>query len=128
MLPSLLALDTVFSLPEERRLKFRYPLDLSVRFRCHSGSRFCGAGRAVNVSSGGLLMVFRQIVPQGEIIVGARVDLSIEWPSLLNGTTPLQLCAVGRVVRQKASGFAASFERYQFRTAGNSVLSNLNLE
>jgi len=123
-----MALARVLSSPEERRLKLRYPLNLSVRFRSPSGSRFRGAGRAVNLSSGGILVVSQQIFPHCESMVGARVEMSIKWPSLLHGTTPLQLCAFGRVVRQRASGFAASFERYQFRTAGNLVLPNLDLE
>ena len=113
---STLALASIRSFREERRSKLRYPLDLNVRFRPLSGSRFSGAGRAVNVSSGGILVVSRHVVSQHELCVGVRVEMSIDWPSLLDGRTPLQLCAVGRVVRRRAADFAASFERYQFRT------------
>jgi hypothetical protein len=116
----------------ERRLKYRYPLNLGVRFRPLSGPLFCGAGRAVNLSSGGVLIVAEQaaseqIVPENEIRVGARVEMSIEWPSLLDGRTPLQLFAVARVVRYWPSNFAAVFERYQFRTARTSRLSHVRL-
>ena len=114
-------------IPAERRLKFRFPLDLSVRFRPLSGSLFSGAGRAVNVSSGGVLVVSQHVVSQHEISVGARLELSIEWPSLLDGRIPLQLFAVGRIVRHRASGFAAAFERYQFRTVRSSSLSHARL-
>jgi hypothetical protein len=115
------------AVPAERRLKFRFPLDLGVRFRPLSGSLFSGEGRAVNLSSGGVLVVSPYAVSQHEISVGARVEMSIEWPSLLDGRIPLQLFAVGRVVRHRASGFAAAFERYQFRTVRTSSLPHARL-
>jgi hypothetical protein len=108
------------SIPAERRLKFRFPLDLTVRFRPLSGSLFLGAGRAANVSSGGVWVVSQQAVSQHEFSVGARVEISMEWPSLLDGKIPLQLFAVGRVVRHRAFDFAAAFEGYQFRTLRSS--------
>ena len=106
----------------ERRSKLRYPLNLSVRFRPLAGPLFCGAGLAVNVSSGGVLVVSQDAVSPHKISVGARVESSIEWPTLLDGRVPLQLFAVGRVVRHRASDFAATFERYQFRTLRSSHL------
>ena len=108
------------TIPAERRLKFRFPLDLTLRFRPLSGSLFLGAGRAANLSSGGILVVSEHAVSQHEISVGARVEISIEWPSLLDGKIPLQLIAVGRVVRHRAFDFAAAFEGYQFRTLRSS--------
>jgi hypothetical protein len=104
-------------IPAERRFRFRYPLNLSVRFRFLSGTfSFSGAGRTVNVSSRGVLVVSQHLISQQEISVPARVEMSIEWPSLLDGRIPLQLFAVGLVLRRGASDFAATFERYQFRT------------
>jgi PilZ domain len=111
----------------DRRLKVRFPLDLSVHFRPLSGAPFSGAGRAVNVSSGGVLVVSKQDVWRQGIRVGAWVELKIEWPSLLEGKIPLQLFAVGRVVRLRTSDFAAAFERYQFRTVRSSGLPHARL-
>jgi hypothetical protein len=104
----------------ERRSKLRYPLDLSVRFRPLSGSLFSGVGRAVNVSSSGILVVSRHIVSRHEIGVGAKLEMSLDWPFLLDGRIPLQFFAVGQVIRRNATEFAATFERYQFRTMKNS--------
>ena len=101
----------------ERRFKERYALELSVRFRPLSGSLFQGAGHVVNVSSGGILVVSHHSSSRQEFPVGALLEMRIAWPALLDGTIPLQLIAEGRVVRYKTSGFAATFERYQFRTA-----------
>jgi hypothetical protein len=98
--------------PAERRVKLRYPLDLSVRFRYpHAGSLSWGAGLTVNVSSGGALVASKH-----RINVGVLVEMSIEWPSRLDGKVSLQLIAVGRVVRKAPSQFAVSFERHEFRT------------
>jgi hypothetical protein len=100
----------------ERRLKIRYPLNLNVRFRTLSGpSLWSGAGRAVDMSSSGVFIVSEHTLFQHEVSEGARVEMSIAWPFLLGGTIPIQLFAVGSVLRRGASHFAAAFERYEFR-------------
>jgi hypothetical protein len=97
---------------DERRLRFRYPLDLRVRFQSSvAGAPFSGAGLAVNVSSGGVF-----VASHHPVVIGALVEMSIEWPSKLDGTIPLQLVAVGRVLRHGVAHFAASFDRHEFRT------------
>lgn len=99
----------------ERRSRVRYRLALSVRFRALSSrSPFSGVGRTMDLSSAGVC-----VVPQDskhQIRVGAEVEMKIEWPSRLDGRIPLQLLAVGRVVRHGASGFAATLDRHEFRT------------
>ena len=108
------------AIPDERRSKIRYPLDLIIRFRLLSASSgFSGVGRTVNLSSGGIL-VSQQGFSQREIREGTLLEMSIEWPSLLDGRIPLQLLAVDRVVRRGASVFAARFERHQFHTRSSS--------
>src|ERR1700730_6670436 len=83
------------STPLERRSKIRYPVTLNVRYRTLGRShRISGMGRTLNMSSGGLLIDADQRTE-----VGARIELNIEWPSMLDGQIPLQLVAVGRVVR-----------------------------
>jgi hypothetical protein len=102
--------------PVERRSKIRYPLDLSIRFRVLSGrSGFSATGRTINLSSGGIL-VFSEHVALHEIGARANLEMSIEWPSLLDARIPLQLFAMGRIVRRGPSTFAATFDRHQFRT------------
>jgi hypothetical protein len=96
----------------ERRIKFRYPIDLRVGFRYFSeGTRLSGTGRAVNIGSGGIL-----VDSQHPILGGTLVEMSIEWPCVLHGRIPLQLVAIGRVLRRGTSRFAVSFERHEFRT------------
>ena len=108
---------TMFSL--ERRSKVRFPLELPVSYRTlERGSPCAGEGWVVNMSRDGILVSSPQ-----EIGVGAGVELSIEWPSLLYGRVPLRFVTVGEVVRCDASSFAVILDRYQFRTAKRKVTS-----
>jgi hypothetical protein len=93
----------------DRRSKLRFPIALVVRYAGRMPP-VVGAGRTVNLSSSGAL-----IASQQGMSVGARIELFVVWPILLNGTTPLQFVAVGRVVRSGSSVFALSFERHEFR-------------
>jgi hypothetical protein len=128
--------DTMPLLPAisgERRLKFRYPLRLAVRYCIGSGTSLWSdggrviQGRVVNMSSGGILVASEPVIAPREIM-GARVEMRIEWPCLLDERIPLQLFAVGRVLRAGASDFAAAFVSYQFRTMptpGKRAISNV---
>jgi len=96
----------------ERRSKVRFPVQLNVRYRTLIGPQLSGAGQTLNMSSGGLLIASdRQFVR-----AGTRLQLTIEWPLLLQGMTPLQLSAACQVVRCQDALFAVRMERYQFRT------------
>jgi hypothetical protein len=105
--------------PLERRSKIRYPVSLNVKYRTVGRSnRISGVGRTLNMSSGGLLIAADQRTE-----VGAKIELNVEWPSMLDGMVPLQLVAVGRVVRCFEMGFALSFTQYQFRTMSRKLQS-----
>ena len=99
---------------KERRAKCRYEMNLNVRYQTMGAAGpVAGVGQTVNVSSSGVFVTGASNVSEG-----TRIRLVIEWPSLLNGTTPLQLITIGTVVRRHSSGVAVAFEGYQFRTAG----------
>src|SRR5277367_6494043 len=118
--PSLAAIPSLFKehpkaiisswpIAAERRSAVRYSVELSVRFRALSQtSPFCGAGRVVNASRGGVW-----VVSEDKIRLGAQVEMTLEWPFLLDGRIPLRLFATGRILRRGASGFAATMERYE---------------
>ncbi len=96
----------------ERRMKSRYPLELNVRYQTMgTAGPVAGVGQTVNMSSSGMLMACTKSIPEG-----TRLKMFVEWPSLLNGTTPLQLITVGTVVRCTKTGLSIVFESYQFRT------------
>jgi PilZ domain len=97
----------------ERRSKARYPVRLGVQYRTLSnGPALLGVGRTVNMSSCGLLITSEQCI----VRAGARLQVMVEWPLLLHGTTPLQLILACRVTRCQAQEFAVKLDHYQFRT------------
>lgn len=97
----------------------RYPVTLNVRYRTLGRyRRVSGLGRTVNLSSGGILVSSEQ-----KIAVGTRLEVNLEWPSLLDGEIPLQLVALGKVVRCLESGFAVAYTQYQFRTMSRKLQS-----
>jgi hypothetical protein len=105
----------------ERRVKSRYRLELKARFQAlGADGPDAGVGQTVNISSSGMLLACAGNIPEG-----TRLKVYIEWPSLLNGTTPLQLITVGRVVRCEEVGVSIAFESYQFRTMSRSKQSNV---
>jgi hypothetical protein len=101
-------------------MSIRYPLQLSVRFRSISEKLpFLGVGRAVNVSSGGIL-----VLSEAKVSVNVQIEINLEWPCLLDEKIPLQLFAAGRVLRRGAFHFAATIERYEFRTMRSSKVNS----
>ena len=101
------------SLALERRSKSRFPLRLSVRYRTLTGGpALIGAGRTVNMSSGGLLIASEEPI----VRTGARLQLMVDWPFLLHGVTPLQLIVSCRVTRCRPEEFAVKLDQYQFKT------------
>jgi hypothetical protein len=106
----------------ERRVKSRYPLELNVRYQTlGTAGPGAGAGQTLNISSSGMLLACASNIPEG-----TRLKLYVEWPRLLNGTTPLQLITVGTVVRCTQIGISVVFDSYQFRTMSRARSSNVS--
>jgi hypothetical protein len=64
------------------------------------------------MSSRGLLIAS----DEPNISEGARLQMTVDWPSLLHGITPLQLVVYCRVTRCVPAEFAVELDQYQFRT------------
>jgi len=86
----------------------KLPVELAVRYWT---AREVGAGRTVEM--GAWNVAFTTSTP---LAVGQKVQVSIDWPVLLNGTTPLQLIASGFVVRAGAVAELHIEQRPEFRT------------
>lgn len=105
-------MENFASVGVERRTRARYPVQLPARYRgVNRGKRIEGVGLTVNISSRGLL-----ITCQHQLQLGTRLEVLINWPSLLESTIPLQLVATGRVIRSEGSSVALEFGQYEFRT------------
>ena len=87
----------------EKRTKRRFQIDQEVRYKMLYGQRIAetGVGRTMNVSSGGVWFSTENMLTSG-----MPVELSMNWPVLLNESCPMKLMIYGCVVRSKKSGRA----------------------
>jgi hypothetical protein len=101
------------SLTQERRACRRYPLALEVRYtQSHRGGLpETGSGRIIDLSSSGL-----RFTAERPLLAGLRLDVSIDWPVLLDGGVQLQLIATGVVVWTNGTETALRIHRHEFRT------------
>jgi hypothetical protein len=107
--------DRGFNKDRERRTKRRFQIDQEVKYKMLYGQRIAetGAGRTMNISSGGLWFSTENMLTSG-----MPVELSLSWPVLLNDSCPMKLMIYGCVVRSNERGAAVAIERYEFRTSG----------
>ena len=95
----------------ERRRKTRYPIQLNVNYRTNAPIRLSGIGYTIDMSSSGLLFTCSHALHPG-----MRMEVTLEWPSLLDSVIPLQLVTSGKIVRADGNKFGMAFSIYQFRT------------
>jgi hypothetical protein len=107
----------------ERRTKRRFQIDQEVKYKMLYGQRIAetGTGRTINISSGGVWFSTESMLTSG-----MPVELSMNWPVLLNDSCPMKLMIYGCVVRSNDRGAAVSIERYEFRTQGSRSFQNMN--
>jgi hypothetical protein len=100
----------------ERRIKRRFRIDQEVRYKMLYGQRIAetGVGRTLNISSGGVWFSTENMLTSG-----MPVELSMNWPVLLNDSCPMKLMIYGCVIRSNEKGAAVAIERYEFRTQGS---------
>ena len=106
-------LKAVFRPNSERRLTSRFPFREEVRYRVLNSrlNKIAGAGRTLNMGSGGILFTTEEKLP-----LGRSVEVAVDWPARLDGVCALQFVASGKVVRAEANRAAVRIERYQFKT------------
>ena len=100
----------------ERRSKRRFQIEQDVRYKMLYGQRIAetGTGRTLNISSGGVWFTTENL-----LTAGMPVELSMNWPVLLNDSCPMKLMIYGCVIRSNDKGAAVAIERYEFRTQGS---------
>jgi hypothetical protein len=100
----------------DRRAKKRFHIEQEVRYKMLYGQRIAetGVGKTVNVSSGGVWFT-----AENTLTAGMPVELSMNWPVLLNDSCPMKLMIYGCVIRSSGKSAAVSIERYEFRTQGS---------
>ncbi len=101
----------------DRRYDKRYQLQLELRWKLIRRRKIqdVGAGRTIDLSSGGILFEATKPLP-----VGLNVELSIAWPVLLHNVAPMQLVVSGKIVRSAGGNTAVLITAHEFRTTGGS--------
>jgi hypothetical protein len=100
-------------LSSDSRSSVRVPMDLEVRYSVVRRRRSVenGSGRTIDISSSGL-----SFTADRPLSIGQTLDVSIDWPVLLEGGVQLQIVASGVVVRTNGAVTAIRIERHGFRT------------
>jgi hypothetical protein len=98
----------------ERRSKSRFNLQRDLRYKMTADGmpQASGAGQTINMCSGGVAFV-----TEHPMHTGAFVELSINWPVLLDDSCPMRLIVFGRVLRTTGQTAICSIDKYEFRTA-----------
>jgi PilZ domain len=101
------------SLSPERRASTRFGmrLDLSYTSSDRRTRVNNGLGRTIDLSSSGL-----RFAADKPLLMGQKLDVSIDWPVLLDGAVRLQLIMSGVVVRADGTTIALQIGRHEFRT------------
>jgi hypothetical protein len=97
----------------DRRANSRFPMNQDVTYKVQGKLAVVGAGKSVNMGSGGVLFTTSSRLP-----VGRTVEVAMNWPALLDGSCPLKFVATGPVVRADDTQAVIRIDRYEFRTRG----------
>ena len=97
----------------ERRASARFHLILEVRYSVspHGIPPETGAGLITDLSSSGL-----RFNADRPLLVGLRLDVTINWPALLDGGVRLQLIASGVIVWTSGTETALRIQRHELKT------------
>ena|ERR1700674_2252063 len=97
----------------ERRARLRYAVELDLRYKLTWRQQVLheGSGKTCDFSRSGIFFRADQALPKG-----LPVELSIDWPMLLDGVCPLQLRISARVLRSSKAGTAVKIMRHWFCT------------
>jgi hypothetical protein len=97
----------------ERRARQRFRIGQDVFCKYLSGGRLsdAGAGKILDVSSGGV-----RFTTERALSVGEPLEITVKWPALVDNKCLMKLVINGRVIRSDPNSAAVKIERYEFRT------------
>src|ERR1700720_813006 len=85
----------------------RFPITTPVKYIV---GKVEGEGVTCNVGSDGLLMKTTCVFPQGK-----RIELSLDWPAMLDGRLPLRLDIFAKIMWSNVKGTAVEILSYKYR-------------
>lgn len=94
----------------------------SVCYTCLSGNGISdrGMGKILNISSAGVRFTTERILSRG-----VRMELSIDWPVLLDNTCLMKLVIQGCLARSDTNAAVVKVEHYEFRTRAANPIPSL---
>ena len=92
---------------KSKRRQQRFPISTPVKYIVEKVE---GEGVTCNVGSDGLLMKTTCVFPQGK-----RIELSLDWPAMLDGRLPLRLDISGKILWSNVRGTAVEILSYKYR-------------
>lgn len=100
----------------DRRSKHRFAMRQELRYKVLQRDRIVatGTGQTLNISSRGVA------IEAPGLKADTLVELSINWPVLLDETCRMRLIIFGRVVRADKHVAACTIDKYEFRTQARS--------
>jgi hypothetical protein len=103
---------------EERRKKSRFSICRDLRYKLVEGDEVLaqGMGETINIGSRGVWFISGQ-----PLLPGAFVELSINWPVLLEDNTRMRLVVFGRLLRSSDYAAACTVDKYEFRTQARTL-------
>ena len=103
----------------ERRARRRFPIGQDVCYKCLFGHRVSdeGVGKILNVSSSGV-----RFTTERTLSIGKTVEVTVEWPALIDNKCLMKLVIEGWVVRSDANSAAVKIEHHEFRTRASKAV------
>jgi len=104
--------------PNERRKKFRFPIERDLRYKIADRGVLIasGSGRTLNIGSGGVAFTAEE-----QLMPGAFIELSVSWPALLADSCPMRFIAFGRILRSNGKKTICTIDKHEFRTQARTV-------
>jgi hypothetical protein len=93
----------------ERRRAARLRIECPVHYEILSDPRRTGEGHTVDLSSTGICFTAESLLP-----TNVKVSVHVKWPVHLEGDIPVELHAVGRLVRAESLKAAMEVEETKF--------------
>ncbi len=91
----------------------QYPVTMELRYKIAARTPRVGMGQTSRMSTSEVVFTADQPLDPG-----AKIEISIAWPALLNGRVALQLVVAGDVVGSRGSLTTVRIRKYHFRTRG----------
>jgi hypothetical protein len=103
-----------FTSKGDRRRSERFPIKLEARYKVIGRPNISGIGKTINISGRGILFTTEYTLVERQ-----GIELAVSWPAKLNDAIPLQLVALGHVVRAEETQAAITIEQYEFKTCSS---------